>query len=89
MPEIAQVFESYPHIGPVLPAVGYGPDQLDALRATIAAADAEVVVVATPCDLAALIRIDAPVVRARYEYADIDAPTVTGIVDRFLAERPA
>jgi predicted GTPase len=82
--EIARLFETYPHIGPVLPAVGYSPAQLHALEATIAAADAEIVIVATPCDLAALIDIQKPVVRARYEYAETGEPLLGAAIDDFL-----
>ena len=81
--EIAAVYARYPHIGPVLPATGYTPAQLEALRQTINASDAEVVVAATPIDLAALIAIDKPVVRARYEFADSDAALAAQLA-RFL-----
>jgi predicted GTPase len=84
-PLVRAVFEQYPHIGPVLPAVGYGPAQLAALAETINRADAEVVVAATPIDLAALIPVGKPVVRARYEYADAGEPTLGEAVDRFFA----
>jgi len=57
----------------VLPALGYTPAQLAALERTINAADAEVVVAATPIDLAQLIR-EQPVVRACYEFVDVDEP---------------
>jgi predicted GTPase len=87
-PALQSVFARYPHIGCVLPALGYGVAQLEALRETINRADADVVVAATPIDLAALIRIDKPVVRARYEFADAGEPTLGAIVDEFLA-RPA
>lgn len=86
-PEIAAVYARYPHIGAVLPAVGYSPAQLMALRDTLNAADAEVVVSATPCDLAALIGINKPVVRARYEYAEMDAPGLGEWVGAFLRRR--
>jgi len=82
---IRDVFERYPHIGPVLPAVGYDPEQLQALAATINAADADVVVSATPLDLARLIVINKTVVRARYEFADAGEPTLGSIVDNFLS----
>jgi predicted GTPase len=85
--EIAAVYDQYPHIGSVLPAVGYNPAQLQALQDTINATPAEVVVTATPCDLGALIRIDKPVVRARYEYADAAEPGLKGLVTDFLDER--
>jgi len=85
--EIAKVYDQYPHIGPVLPAVGYHPSQLQALRDTINAADADVVVSATPCDLGALIEINKPVVRARYEFAEAGEPGLGSLIGEFLKER--
>lgn len=81
------VLETYPHIGPVLPATGYGPAQLAALRDTIDGAEIDAVVAATPIDLSALLRLAKPVVRARYEFADAGEPSLGGIVDRFIAGR--
>ena len=85
--ELGAVFERHPHIGCVLPAVGYGRAQLDELQRIINAADADVVVAATPCDLAALLKLDKPVVRARYDFADAGEPTLAAIVDGFLGRR--
>jgi predicted GTPase len=84
-PLIQEVFAQYPHVGPVLPAVGYSGDQLDALRATIARVDAELVVAATPVDLARLLSVDKPIVRARYEFAETARPGLGGCVDEWLA----
>jgi predicted GTPase len=78
--DIARVYSQYPHIGPVLPATGYSDAQLAALRATINASRAEVVLSATPLDLARLGGIDRPVVRARYGYADAGTPTLAEVV---------
>lgn len=86
-PEIRAVFRAYPHIGPVLPAVGYGPAQLAALAATINASTAEVVVSATPMDLARLVQIDKTVIRARYQYAEDGSPGLSSFVDAFLVDR--
>jgi predicted GTPase len=83
-PAIAAVYAAYPHIGKVLPAVGYSPRQLAALRETINRTDAEVVVLATPCRLNDLIAIDKPVVCARYEFADAAAPGLEAHLERFL-----
>ena len=88
-PAIAAVFERYPHIGAVLPATGYSPQQIDALRATIERSDAEVVVAGTPIDLAALLRVSKPVLRARYEYAEMDSPGLLGEIEAFLARMPS
>ena len=85
-PAIAGVYAQYPHIGPVLPAIGYSPAQLEALRQTINQARAEVVVAATPIDLAALIALDKPVVRARYEFVDCAQPGLAAELDRFVAK---
>jgi predicted GTPase len=84
-PVIQAVYERYPHIGPVLPAVGYDARQLEGLRQTIESSEAEVVVVATPIDLATLIPIRKPVVRAHYDYADAGVPTLGAVVDEFMA----
>lgn len=84
-PSLAVVFSQYPHIGRVLPAVGYSGAQLEALRKSINEALADVVVSATPIDLAALITIDKPVVRARYDFADAGEPTLGSVIDAFLA----
>jgi predicted GTPase len=86
-PAIREIYARHPHLGRVLPAVGYGPAQLEALRRTIEACDAEVVVSGTPLDLAALIPIARPVVRARYGFAEVDEPGLGAVVDAFAAER--
>jgi predicted GTPase len=86
-PEIAAVYAAYPHLGPVLPAVGYSPGQIAALRETIERAPAEVVVAATPIDLAALLRVGKPVVRARYEFAEAGEPGLAARVAQFLERR--
>jgi predicted GTPase len=84
MSSTAQVRTQYPHIGPGLPAVGYSAAQLDALRATLERVGADVVVAATPVDLARLIAVSKPIVRARYEFAETGEPTLGGLVDAWL-----
>jgi predicted GTPase len=84
-PTMCAVFAQYPHIGKVVPAIGYDARQLAALRATLNRAEADVVVPATPLGLTALVALDKPVVRARYEFADAGTPTLGALVDRFLA----
>ncbi len=86
-PEIAAVYARYPHIGSVLPAMGYSPTQLKALQQTINAVAADVVVAATPIDLAALIDVNKPVVRARYEFAEVEEPGLTQLVEQFLVHK--
>jgi predicted GTPase len=85
--EIGDVYAKYPHIGAVLPAVGYHASQLAALRDTINATNAEVVVTATPCDIGALIEINKPIVRARYEFAEVGEPGLGSLVNDFLRQR--
>ncbi|MBI4185073.1 MAG: GTPase [Proteobacteria bacterium] len=84
-PEIAAVFAAHPHIGRVLPAVGYGEAQLAALGQTIERAEADLVVTATPADLGRLIRISKPVVRVVYEFAEAGEPSLGAAIDAFLA----
>jgi predicted GTPase len=86
VPEIAAVFERFDHIGPVLPAMGYGKDQLAALAATINAAQVDVVVAGTPIDFAREVDVSVPVVRARYDYQDAGDSTLMSHIDEFLAK---
>ncbi|HUG37201.1 MAG TPA: hypothetical protein VML54_09650 [Candidatus Limnocylindrales bacterium] len=88
-PLLRDVYDAYPHIGPVLPAVGYGADQVEALRACLEAAEADVVVGATPVNLAALMTLTKPLVRARYEFAEAGEPTLASLVDAWLDRCPA
>ena len=85
-PQIASVFARYPHIGPVLPAMGYGSEQLAALVETINAANVDAVVAGTPIDLARDMNLKVPVIRARYRYQDAGEPALMTYVDEFLAQ---
>jgi predicted GTPase len=73
---IADVFVAHPHLGHVLPAMGYSAQMLEDLGATIEAADAEVIVAGTPIDLARLLTTSSPIRRARYEVHEIGRPTL-------------
>ena len=84
---IAQVYTKYPHIGHVLPAVGYHPAQLQALTETINAAEVDIVISATPCDLAKIIKINKPVVRATYSFAEVGEPGLADYVELFLKRK--
>ena len=81
---LAAIYRDYPHIGRVLPAMGYAADQINALAETIARAPVDIVVAATPIDLAALLECGKPIVRARYEYAEVEDPGLADIIDSFV-----
>lgn len=71
-PQLRSVFAAYPHIGPVLPALGYNAEQLGQLGRWIEATAPDAVVAGTPVDLGPLLRVAAPVVRARYWFEGPD-----------------
>jgi predicted GTPase len=81
---LRDVFERWPHLGPVLPAMGYGPAQVADLERTIAAVDCDVVLVGTPIDLGRVVRVDKPTVRVRYEVEEVGRPTLADVLARFL-----
>jgi predicted GTPase len=87
MGEIAQVFRRYGHIGRVLPAMGYSARELADLEATLNAIDADVVVAGTPVDLGRLMKLNKPVVRARYEFGEMGQPLLKDMVEDFLRAR--
>ena len=77
---IAATFEKYPHIGPLLPAMGYGESQTRDLEETINATPCDLVLVATPIDLRRLVNIRHPVDRVRYELQVIGEPTLEEVL---------
>jgi predicted GTPase len=80
---IAQTFEDYPNVGTLLPAMGYGREQMDDLRETISRSDAELVLIGTPIDLRRLIELDKPALRVTYRLQELEEPGLSEI----LAER--
>jgi predicted GTPase len=77
---IRDTFAKYPHIGAVLPAMGYGEKQLRELEATIDAVECDVVVTGTPFDLGRVIRTRHPLRHARYEIREIGHPTLHEVI---------
>jgi predicted GTPase len=84
---IRRTFEAYPHMDRVLPAMGYGVEQLRELEESIARSHADVVVMATPADLRRHIRIGAPVCRVRYELAEVGRPWLEDVIRDFVRKR--
>ncbi|MFP3263157.1 MAG: cyclic 2,3-diphosphoglycerate synthase [Nitrososphaeria archaeon] len=82
---LADVYRRYPHIGPVLPSMGYTEDQRRDLAETVRASPAEVVVLGTPADISALVGEGLRVVRVRYELRIVEGPTIGELVDEFLS----
>ena len=82
---IKETYDKYPTIGPLLPAMGYGHQQVKELEETINATPCELVVVATPIDLRRVARIDRPCDRVRYELQEIGQPTLEDPVREMFA----
>lgn len=87
--KLADTFRIYPEIGALLPAMGYGEQQLQDLEATINRTDCDVVVIGTPIDLGRLIKIDKPHTRVYYNLQEIGRPNLTGVLEEFIAKRMA
>ena len=81
---MAETYAQYPHTDQVIPAMGYSPEQIRDLEATINACDADLVLYATPIDLPSLIKIDKPAMRVRYEYQDHEGPTLEEMLGKRL-----
>jgi predicted GTPase len=82
---IAEVYDRFPHIGHVLPAMGYGEEQLKELEETINAVPCDVVVTGTPIDLGRLIHSRHPVMHATYELREVGTPTLEDVLEPVLA----
>jgi len=77
---IKETFEKYPHIGTLLPAMGYSKEQIRDLEQTINRTECDLVLFATPIDLPKLISINKPKLRVRYEYKDHSTPTLEKVL---------
>ncbi len=80
---IAETFKHYPDIGKVLPAMGYGGQQVKDLETTINTVECDAVVIGTPIDLRRIISIDKPSVRVTYDLQEIGQPTLEEILVPF------
>ena len=82
--KLKETFEAYPGIGELLPAMGYGEQQISDLKATIDATDCDSVVVATPIDLGRVIQIEKPNTRVGYSLQEIGHPGLDDILSGFI-----
>lgn len=82
--KLTTTFQIYPNIGTLLPAMGYGDQQLKDLEATINNTDCDSVVIATPIDLNRIIKINKPSTRVYYDLQEIGDPNLDQILDSFL-----
>ncbi len=81
---ITKTFEKYPDIGTLLPAMGYGDQQVKDLETTINRTKCDAVVVATPIDLTRLIKIKKPTVRVTYSLQEIGSPNLNDVLETFV-----
>jgi len=82
---ISETFDKYPEIGVLLPAMGYGDEQVRDLETTINKTRCDSVIVATPIDLSRIINIKHPAVRVYYSLQEIGTPDLAGLLEDFLA----
>lgn len=81
---IKRTYEKYPHIGFVLPAMGYGTKQIKELEQTIEKAPCDSVVLGTPIDIRRIMRMTKPAARVRYEIREVTKPTLEELLGKFL-----
>ncbi len=81
---IKDIFVKYPHLGTVLPAMGYSRKQMEELQETINSVECDSVLIGTPVDLRNLLNINKPAARVRYEIREIGKPDLDDVLKRFL-----
>ncbi len=82
--KLSETFEIYPEIGVLLPAMGYGEQQLKDLETTINTCDCDSVVIGTPIDLSRIINIKKPFTRVYYDLQEIGKPDMEDVINEFL-----
>ncbi len=83
---IKATFDKFPHLGKLLPAMGYSENQRHELQETIRRVPCDLVLVATPIDLARTIHLDKPSIRVRYEVEEIGEPAITRLIENFTQQ---
>ena len=81
---ITDTFEKYNEIGALLPAMGYGKQQIKDLEDTINNTDCDLVIIGTPIDLRKLIKINKPALRVSYELQEIGKPDLKDVLKKFF-----
>jgi len=82
--KISETFEKYPDIGTLLPAMGYGEQQMKDLETTINSSDADLIIIGTPIDLRKIITIKKPALRVYYELQEIGEPTLQDALKKIM-----
>jgi predicted GTPase len=77
---IADTFERYPHVGALLPAMGYGRKQIEELRDTIERSEPDLVLIGTPIDLRRVIELERPALRVTYRLQEMGEPTLADVL---------
>lgn len=85
--KLAETFKIYPNIGTLLPAMGYGDQQIKDLEATIDKTPCDVVVIATPIDLKRIVKINKPSVKVGYDLQEIGQPDLAQAVKDFIQKK--
>ncbi|MEM4729309.1 MAG: cyclic 2,3-diphosphoglycerate synthase [Thermoplasmata archaeon] len=83
---IKSTYEAYPHLGAILPAMGYTDPQCEELEQVINSAPCDLVISGTPIDLSRAIKVKKPIVRVRYELQEIGKPDLKEVIDKFIAK---
>jgi len=82
--KLAETFRIYPNIGTLLPAMGYGQQQVKDLEATINKTDCDAVIIGTPIDLNRIVKINKPTTRVYYDLEEIGHPKMDEIIADFI-----
>lgn len=85
--KLAETFETYPNIGLLLPAMGYGEQQIADLEKTINNTDCDTVVIATPIDLQRIVKINKPSTKVDYDLEEIGRPKLSDVLGEFVKKQ--
>ena len=83
---LVDTFKKYTHVEQVLPAMGYGKQQLKDLEATINATDCDAVIIGTPMDLNRVITINKPTTRVHYDLHEVGDSNLENVLAKFITE---
>jgi predicted GTPase len=78
-----EIFEEFPHITEILPAMGYSDEQIEDMEKTLNKAKCDIIVNGSPIDLEKLVKVNKPIVTVRYDIEAVKSPTIEEVLDDF------
>jgi predicted GTPase len=82
-----KLFEEFPQITQIVPAMGYNDQQIKDMEDTLNNAECDLIIDGSPIDLEKLIKVNKPIVRVTYDIQPIGSPSIEDVLEEFIQKQ--